>query len=146
MKQTNDKDYIKSNSIESVRLKSFNKKYSSQVLKCDDDAINRHKESQVLLDYLCDKFKIERVYLKVLDTNQRAIRNGHVCGDYNPSFNVIRVYNRTEKKGQVVAIKSFYETLLHEFIHHYDYQVLNLGRSLHTGGFYKRIGDLKSKL
>ena len=42
--------------------------------------------------------------------------------------------------------KTIYETVSHEFIHHYYIVGLKLGDSLHTSGFYKRIGDLKEKL
>ena len=50
------------------------------------------------------------------------------------------IYNTTTKTKKTIAIKTFYETLLHEFIHHYDIVGLKLGDSLHTSGFYKRIG------
>ena len=58
----------------------------------------------------------------------------------------ITIYNKTAVKGDVISIKAFYDTLLHEFIHHYDYEVLKLDRSIHSAGFYKRISDLKNKL
>jgi hypothetical protein len=48
----------------------------------------------------------------------------------------------TARRGQVVAFKTFLRTLLHELCHHLDYEHLNLPRSLHTDGFYKRESSL----
>ena len=67
-------------------------------------------------------------------------------GNYAPLSMVITLFNKTAVKRQIVAIKTLADTLLHEFIHHYDYTRLNLGASPHTAGFYRRIGDLKTKL
>ena len=75
--------YEKSNEITSVRLNSFSKVYAHKVLSSLESSCDREENAQILLDYLCKKFKIERVTLSV---------------------------------------------------------------SLHTSGFYKRIGDLKEKL
>jgi len=40
----------------------------------------------------------------------------------------------------------FLETLLHEWVHHYDFTGLQLDRSLHTSGFFARIRDLAETL
>ena len=44
-----------------------------------------------------------------------------------------------------MSIKSFADTLLHEFTHHYDTRYLKI-ESRHTAGFYKRISSLKGNL
>ncbi len=41
---------------------------------------------------------------------------------------------------------SIKDTLFHEFMHHYDYEVLKFPASLHTAGFYYRLGDVMKKL
>jgi len=46
----------------------------------------------------------------------------------------------------VLAPKVFLETLLHEWVHHYDFTGLQLDRSPHTSGFFNRIHDLAETL
>lgn len=115
-----DKSYIKSNEITEVKLKAFRSSFSKDIILCGESITDRQKASQKCLDYLCDKFKIEKVKLTVLNKPQRKKANSKTLG--------------------------FYDTLLHEFMHHYDYKVLKLENSLHTSGFYQRISDLKNKL
>lgn len=55
---------------------------------------------------------------------------------------VIRVWMRTARLGRVVAFRTFLRTLLHELVHHLDYQHLKLGDSLHTEGFFRRESSL----
>lgn len=147
-----DATYIKSNKIETVKLSKFSKKEFQAVLASTETAANRQKTAQALCDYLCGKFKMPRVSVVVTDraqphsTNSRGSLHSKTLGNYRPLGMVITLFNKTAVKRQIVAIKTFADTLLHEFIHHYDYTCLNLGDSPHTAGFYKRIGDLKTKL
>jgi hypothetical protein len=53
---------------------------------------------------------------------------------------------RTAQRRQVVAFKTFLRTLLHEIVHHLDYELLELEDSLHTEGFYKRESSLFHRL
>jgi hypothetical protein len=46
----------------------------------------------------------------------------------------------------VVAFRTFLRTLLHEVVHHLDYQMLRLADSYHTQGFYKRAESLYRQL
>lgn len=141
-----DKSYIKSNEITEVKLKAFRSSFSKDILLCGESITDRQKVSQKCLDYLCDKFKIEKVKLTVLNNPQRKKANGKTLGFYTVGRNHITIYNLTATTQKTVSIKTFYDTLLHEFIHHYDYKVLKLENSLHTSGFYQRISDLKNKL
>ena len=59
---------------------------------------------------------------------------------------VIRIANLTAVRGKVVAGKTFFDTLIHEFMHHIDRKLLNLPSTPHSPGFYNRIDDLKRKL
>ena len=43
-------------------------------------------------------------------------------------------------------IRTFINTLLHEFMHHYDFYYLRLPDSVHCKGFESRIRDLRKKL
>jgi hypothetical protein len=58
----------------------------------------------------------------------------------------IRVWMRTARKGRVVAFRTFLRTLLHELLHHLDYEVLELGDSFHTEGFFRRESSLFRQL
>lgn len=141
-----DKSYIKSNEITEVKLKAFRNSFSKDIILCGENVTDRQKVSQKCLDYLCDKFKIEKVKLTVLNKPQRKKANGKTLGFYTVGRNHITIYNLTATTQKTVSIKTFYDTLLHEFMHHYDLKVLKLENSLHTSGFYQRISDLKNKL
>ena len=142
--------YEKSNSITSVSLNKFRKAEYERLLGCGDDEMERQCASQRLLDYLCEKFGMPSVGVSVSTRKQtyKTTRRGSVTthGYYKPSSRTINIYNHTAKIGKVVAIKRFTETLLHEFMHHYDHCYLNIADSPHTTGFYKRISDLERKL
>ena len=49
-------------------------------------------------------------------------------------------------RGKVVAGKTFFDTLIHEFMHHLDRTLLRISSTPHSPGFYSRIDDLKRKL
>ena len=51
----------------------------------------------------------------------------------------IRIYNLTAVRRQVLSPKVFLETLLHEWVHHYDFAGLGLERSPHTPQFFDRV-------
>ena len=53
---------------------------------------------------------------------------------------------RTAKRKQVVAVKTFLRTLLHELCHHLDYTLLKLDDSFHTEGFFRRESHLFTQL
>jgi len=55
---------------------------------------------------------------------------------------VVRVWMRTAARRQVVAFRTFLRTLLHEFVHHLDFELLRLPKSFHTQGFYERESSL----
>lgn len=140
--------YEKSNAIESVALNRFrNTEYNA--LLADG---NRQAKAQALADYLCEKFGIAKAKVQVANrpqphtTSQRGTIKCKTLGTYAVGKDTITVYNLTAAKRQEVSIKVFADTLLHEFMHHYDIEYLRLGGTLHTAGFYKRITDLKKKL
>ncbi len=63
-----------------------------------------------------------------------------------PQRCAIRIYHRTAMRGQVVSPAAFTNTLLHEWVHHYDFAGLGLRHSPHTAGFFSRLGQLRSLL
>ena len=148
-------EYELSNSIDVVKLNCFDKTYYKKLLGCGDDASQRQKCAQDLVDYLCRKFKIVSVKTYVIDTPQPHATNdkGNLrkktlgLYTYSPSGRPqsIKLWQQTAARQQIVSIKTFAGTLLHEFMHHYDVQVLHI-KTMHTAGFYKRISDLQNKL
>lgn len=137
-------NYELSNDIVSVKYNKFNKSYYSNLLNAKNIK-ERLYYSNELLKYLCNKYNINTPTLKIIDNNQPHNNRGHKCGDYNVNRCIIRIWNKTAKRGVEVSIKQFINTLLHEFMHHYDYKVLHID-SIHSKGFYMRISDLENKL
>lgn len=152
MNRLETRDYEKSLKIESVALNKFSKKEMAKMLGSKDTITDRQKNAQALCDYLNEKFGMPKCKVIVTDTAQPHSTNsmGNLkskeLGNYRPHLMVITLFNKTAVKKQTVAIKTLTDTLLHEYIHHYDMEFLKLGASPHTSGFYKRISDLKSKL
>ena len=149
MKATNQ-SYEKSNKIETVKYSRLSKNEYKALLNASDIFLERQIAGQKLLNYLCDKYKIARIPLIVLDTPQKGNGKCKTLGYYRviPMLKIgqsITIYNLTAVKKKVVSIKVFTDTLLHEFMHHYDTEYLKI-ESAHTAGFYKRITDLKNKL
>jgi len=110
----------------------------------------RQNLSEQLLDELCDLAGINIVEFDLIDANQpHRKRNGKIVmkryGSYKVSQKTISIHHRTASRGQILAPKSYLDTLLHEWLHHYDFQKLKLN-SIHSRGFYLRLNDLKSKL
>jgi len=52
----------------------------------------------------------------------------------------MEIYTRTAARAQPVAIKSLLNTLLHEWVHHFDF--CRWGESVHCSGFYERLGQI----
>lgn len=139
-------NYEISNKIENVRLNSFKSVYSESLLNSSESIAIRQKRAETLLNYLCAKFKINNITLLVTNKPRPCNSRGQIGGWYVTTAKKIIIYNTTSKTHKTISIKSFYDILLHEFMHHYDYEVIGLTDSLHTRGFYKRIIDLKNKL
>ena len=144
--------YEKSNKVEAVKLSRLSYKEYNAVLSASESISDRQKQAQGLCDYLSARFKVVSPIVRVVNraqphnTGYSGTLRSKTLGHYLPSSQVITLYNLTAVKKQVVSIKTMAATLLHEYIHHYDFTVLKLGASPHTAGFYKRISDLENKL
>ncbi len=123
----------------------------------EGSAEGRQSIGQRLLDSLDDAAGLPPCKLAVADRPQRhRTRDGRlalktygyyrIAWDSAPRRGSIRIYNLTAIRQQVLAPKVFLETLLHEWVHHYDFTGLELDRSPHTSGFYARIKDLAETL
>lgn len=100
--------------------------------------------SQRLVDLLCDEFVLARKRVVLRDEPRPHRRRGGrivyelhgQCRMHGP----IDVFVRTAAQERPVAFKSLLETLLHEFVHHHDFDAF--GASVHCGGFYERLSQL----
>ena len=70
----------------------------------------------------------------------------HGLYDPEPSPALVTVWMRTAAKRRVVAFKSFLRTLLHELLHHFDYELYGFEDSFHTEGFFQRELSLARQL
>lgn len=102
-----------------------------------------------LVDAMTAALNIAPVSIKVL-TARPSEDWGELHGLYYPREDGkrarITVWMRTAQQRRVVAFKSFFRTVLHEFGHHLDYTLLDLADSFHTEGFYKRESSLFHQL
>ena len=87
--------------------------------------------------------------LNVNDKRQNhSLKNGKLMRKTYATYKAgkITIRNKNAIRESVIAPKTFLDTLIHEFMHHYDYEVLKFPSSLHTAGFYYRLGDIMKKL
>lgn len=147
------KDYEKSNKLEAVaKGKGCMPKplYRALLEKSTESAESRRKYAQEFIEKLSAVYGISAPIVHISNSGRPAsVKNGRPAeryGFYTPALQSITIYNQTAKKHNVVAIKTFTQTLLHEFMHHYDMVYLKLTYSRHTAGFYKRISDLEHRL
>lgn len=144
-------NYKRSNAIVTVDFPvSTTARQLAQEILRSTDARRRQRDSSNLLDELSDCAKIDICNVKVSDTQQyHRRRNGRTVfkryGYYRPKSRHIYIQNRTAVRGQILAGKTFLDTLLHEWLHHYDTCKLRL-HSIHTSGFFTRLNSLKEKL
>ncbi|MHB1543147.1 MAG: hypothetical protein ACYCS1_00805 [Gammaproteobacteria bacterium] len=111
--------------------------------------ISVERATQALADQLTRRFGVRTVRVRVLERRPSS-RYGELHGLYEVenarSQPVVTLWMRTVQRRQVVAFKTFLRTLLHELVHHLDYEWLKLEDSLHTEGFYKRESSLLHQL
>ncbi len=58
----------------------------------------------------------------------------------------ITLWMRTAAKRRVVAFRSFLRTLVHELLHHLDYELYRFAETFHTEGFFQRESSLVQQL
>ncbi|MBU1179657.1 hypothetical protein KJ885_01800 [Patescibacteria group bacterium] len=146
-----DLNYLKSNRILKLDfLISENSKMFVKILLDSQNEFDRQKFGEALLDELSDAAQVDIIKLKISSARQwhKKYKNKVVSkqyGYYRPASNYIYIYNYTAVQGKPLAPKTFLDTLLHEWLHHYDFKKLELN-SIHSSGFYKRLGHLKEML
>lgn len=147
----NQRSYTKSNSTIAVDfVPSQEAKACAGKLLASSHHEIRQAWGEALVHELSGNCGIDLPKLKVSDTRQQhSVKNGRLVlkryGYYQSKTSYIYIQNLTARRGQTLAPKTFLDTLLHEWMHHYDSQKLAI-RSLHTKGFYLRLASLKSLL
>jgi hypothetical protein len=128
------------------------------ILEVGDDAHDRRRLGQMLVDTLdelgglpaCDVVVADRPQVHEHDGRRLQsktygyYRCRYVDGSVTDAR--IRIYHRTAVRQQVISPKVFLNTLLHEWVHHFDFAGLRLARSPHTAGFYARLRALAEAL
>lgn len=104
---------------------------------------------QLLCDQAAAQLEVSPVVVKVLAARP-SDDWGELQGLYESSDGesaaTITIWMRTAQRRKVVAFKTFLRTLLHELVHHLDYEYLELEDSFHTEGFFKRESSLFHQL
>lgn len=104
---------------------------------------------QQLTDALLGALDLPRVRI-VVQARRPSDATGELHGLYEPTQGSrlprITVWMRTARRQQVVAFRSFLRTLVHEWLHHLDYELYGLAESFHTAGFYQRESSLANAL
>jgi hypothetical protein len=98
-----------------------------------------------ILGLLSKFYGVRTPGLRVLGLRPRIIHEGYTSelfGDYTHRGQMIRVWMRTAVLGKVTSHRGLLNTLLHEFCHHLDRQLLGYPNTLHTRGFFHRIDGL----
>jgi hypothetical protein len=128
------------------------------VLEAGDEARERRRLGQMLVDGLDDLAGLPECAVVIADRPQVHEHDGRrlqskTYGYYRCRYvdgavtdARIRIYHRTAVRQQVISPKVFLNTLLHEWVHHYDFAGLRLARSPHTAGFYARLRALAEAL
>lgn len=145
--------YRRSDAVASVTLpRRRDAQHAVATLKqalADGRCVPVARAARTLVCRLAESLQVPRVRITVLSVRPHDDW-GELHGLYQPAAGRrlahITVWMRTARRRQVVAPRTFLRTLLHEFCHHLDYALLQLGDSLHTEGFYQRESSLLRQL
>jgi len=112
-----------------------------------EDARAVARASGALANGLCRQLGAPAVRVRVLAARP-SDDYGELHGLYEPEPPPARItlWMRTAAKRRVVAFKSFLRTLVHELLHHLDYEVFRFEETFHTEGFFKRESSLARQL
>ena len=103
--------------------------------------------AQRLADGVCAALGVPRLKVRVLAARPSG-GYGELHGLYEPEPPPARItlWMRTAARKQVVAYRSFLRTLVHELLHHLDYELYRFEETFHTEGFFQRESSLARQL
>ncbi len=107
------------------------------------DEVGVARSSQKVVDGLCDGSGVHRIPVKV--GGRRLVRGKVEYYGFCGRNGYMTLYCRTARRNLFVAFKTYLNTLVHEYMHHYDWHGLRI-HSMHTAGFYQRVGDLYRRI
>jgi hypothetical protein len=110
-----------------------------------DDTRAVRVAGDAILDQLARTYAISKPTLRVLGMRPRHIWEGgqsELFGDYDFEDRRIRIWMRTAVLGKVTSYRGLLHTLLHEFCHHLDRELLQFLETPHTRGFHARVDEL----
>lgn len=114
-----------------------------------DHRASVQQAAQALVDALVRGYAVPPVAVRVLAVRP-SDHDGELHGLYEPNEDApparISVWMRTAQRKQVVAFRSFLRTVVHELLHHLDYELFRFPETFHTEGFYKRESSLANAL
>ncbi len=126
----------------SLKTKRLYKEYKS--LKQIDEI-----KLQKLADLICSDFSVPSVYVLTMDIWRHNIRKGlYQRRLFSKSSIIIYKYiiSYDSPFSQKRTVEEMVYTLLHELVHHFDYELFGLEISIHSYKFYERIKQLKGLL
>jgi len=142
-------DYNKSNKIEELKITKISQSVINKSITIMNKKSYTNKDLQTLSDMICKSLRINNLPIKLKGARPQSGR-GTTHGSYTRNISkktfYITLYGITPKTKKIVAIKTLIKTLIHEIMHHYDFEKLNLISSNHTTGFYKRISVLEKMI
>ena len=122
-------DFTRSNKLPALKYQPTSQERElTGKLIASTSAHEREALGQKLLDNICRALKISRTRLRVSDERQpHKLRGGKLAyklyGVYYCENAVIEIANLTSIREQVVAGKTFLDTLIHELMHHIDRKI-----------------------
>lgn len=115
-----------------------------------EDRVAVERACQALVDALNASLGTPPVRVEVFE-RRPANKAYELQGLYEPDevtggIAKISVWMRTAQRVQVVKFRTFLRTLIHEMVHHCDYELFKLEETFHTQGFYTRESALMREL
>jgi hypothetical protein len=100
-----------------------------------------------IADGICTRLAVPPVRVRVLAARPTG-DFGELHGLYEPEPPPARItlWMRTAARRRVVAFRSFLRTLVHELLHHLDYELFRFEETFHTEGFFQRESSLARQL
>jgi len=153
-------NYTKSNKVteyaKKYKIKVRTKKLYQQLVNGVEITQN---DLQMLANAICNDFKapiIDIIFAGKQPKSNRSTTKGYIKVSkpmIAPNSRrieylglKIQVYKYTAVRQKQVTNKVAIDVLLHELTHWFDYQIINLEKSIHSSGFYQRISYLKTLL
>lgn len=105
--------------------------------------------TQAVIGLLCEAARVPQTRFELLESAPAQFRGDKAVvklyGLCAPDGTISLAF-RTAVRRQVIAFKTYLNTLAHEFMHYYDARRLELDASFHTRGFYERVRHLVGRL